>query len=184
MFPDEQPHCCVPERTWERRLNESRVHSAQRYRATRGAKAELAKLDGGEFLMGSDFPGISIADGEAPVRPVYISPFYIAKFAVTNEEFSNFVAATGHVTDAERFESSFVFHLDAPSGAQPLPQTPWWRAVKGASWARPEGPDSSVRLRMDHPVVHISWTDALAFCEWAGYRLPTESEWELLAGPG
>lgn len=181
--------CCAASRST---FSDNRVEHSETVNNVREKetiyKDKMILIPGGEFLMGTDDQEGFPADGEGPVRKVQVDPFYIDSHTVSNGEFDQFIKETGYQTEAERFGWSFVFYKFIPqhhvNKAQQVPNTPWWFALQGAYWFQPKGKGSTIEDRLDHPVVHVSWNDAVAFCKWAGKRLPTEAEWEYAARGG
>jgi sulfatase modifying factor 1 len=158
------------------------------------AREGMLRVPGGTFRMGSDdhYPE------EAPSHPVTVDGFWIDATPVTNRQFREFVRATGHVTFAEtvpdprNYPGALPHMIFAGSLVFTQPKHPvdlrdwsqWWTLCRGASWRHPQGPKSNIADLDDHPVVHVTFGDALAYAEWVGKSLPTEAEWEFAARGG
>nr|BAJ83908.1 sulfatase modifying factor 2 [Hemicentrotus pulcherrimus] len=148
---------------------------------------EMVALPGGKFTMGSSKSDGK--DGESVQRKVTVKPFKINKYPITTASFRKFVRAKKYKTDAEKYTWSFAFEAFVPEAIkntieQRLPGAPWWIPVQNAYWRQPEGKGSGIENRLNYPAVHISNVDARAFCQWHGWRLPTEPEWEFAARGG
>lgn len=161
-------------------------------------------IPGGEFMQGAPNSDKMAMAHEKPRHKVKVDGFYMQITEVTNAQFQKFISETGYVTTAERAvnwqELKKQLPPDTPAPPDSLLQagsltfkktssappnlydfSQWWNWTTSANWRHPQGPESNIEGKENYPVVQVSYEDALAYCNWAGQRLPTEAEWEFAA---
>jgi len=197
----EQKACCVSNTPSRFAVHK---HGSDIQTSKSRGKEGMVWIEGGSFMMGGDNDQAS--EDEYPKHKVTVDGFWMDATEVTNKQFAEFVEATGYLTTAEKKPDWNEIKKQLPPGT-PKPDesllvpasltfsspnsevnlrdySQWWTWTEGANWRQPHGPGSNIEGKEDHPVVHISYFDAQAYCKWAGKRLPSEAEWEWAARGG
>tara|TARA_B100001093_G_scaffold450775_1_gene457786 strand:- start:7 stop:1071 length:1065 start_codon:yes stop_codon:yes gene_type:complete len=195
--------CCdstVAKKTSTHVGSELKVSSNER---SKNNKKGMVLVQGGEFMMGGDGPDAK--QDELPKHKVLVNSFWMDESEVTNDQFQEFIDATGYVTTAEKpIDWNEIKDMLPPGTPKPHDSllapssliffetktedltdfTQWWKLKRNTNWKQPFGENSTINEKGNHPVIHISWDDAQEYCNWAGKRLPTEAEFEYASRGG